>query len=82
MRFDGGCLGGFARLEDIIFEAAVGWVWKGAEGDEVCGLLFLSMGMDRGDGCEGFGCTFFAKAILSRRVKRRSWVLSERLVDR
>lgn len=28
VRFDGGCLGGFARLEDIIFEVAVGWVWK------------------------------------------------------
>ena len=73
-------LGGFVRLEDIIFEASVGWVWKGAEGDEVCGLLFL-MGMDREDGYEGFGCTFFAKAILSRHVERRSCVLSERLVD-
>ena len=49
----------------------------GAEGDEVCGLLFSSMGMDRED---GYGCTFFAKARLSRHVERRSCVLCERLV--
>ena len=41
----------------------------------MCGLLFLSMGMDGEDGCEGFGCTFFAKARLSRRVERRGCVL-------
>lgn len=76
MRFDGGCLGGFGRLEDMVFEASVGW----GRGGRGVWFAFSSMGMDWEDGCEGFGCTFFAKARLSRHVERRRCVLSERLV--